>query len=410
VDDVPVPRAPARSEKKGVPVAVVATIIGGLVLVGGGAIAFLARGSAPLVAQPRLDAQGNEVLHLQCDNCADGTVASLDTAKAEFKSKEADLPLTKSLEVGDNKLTVRIDRPGSGRDEDVNLVVPVAFRIRADLSDIGAKPPTITVRVGAQPGTEVRVDGKPLSLDATGKGAYAVDVTSDTDGLTEDVRVLDRKIPYTVTMKGNKPESGTVSARIGVVPLRLDAPSLHAVTDKASFTLAGQTLAGGAVTVDDKAATTQPDGSFADSHDAPAVGATQTFELRAAAPGRAPRTAHVTVKRVASLDAEAKDAEKGALVTYDQIVPDIASKVGQRAVVAGEVLEARVTGHQTIALINDTRGCKRGPCLARVITGEDAALSRGQSLRAYGDVTRAVTASGKTVPEIAADFVVRGRH
>jgi hypothetical protein len=380
------------------------------VLVGGGAIALLARGSSPLVAQPRLDAQGNEVLHLACENCPDGTVASLDTGKAEFKAKEADLPLTKSLDVGDNKLTVKIDRPGSGRDEDVNLVVPVAFRIRADLGDIGAKPPVITVRVGAVPGTDISVDGKPLALDGSGKAAYAVDVSSDTEGATEDVRVIDRKIPYVVTLKGSKPESGTVNARIAVVPLRLDAPSVHAVIDKGSFTIAGQTVAGGAVTIDDKAAPTQPDGSFADTRDAPA-GSSLSLELRATAQGRAPRTVHVTVKRVTSLDAEAKDAEKTPLVTYDQIAPDIASKVGQRAVIAGEILESRVAGHQTIALVNDVRGCKSGPCLARVIASEDAKIARGDNVRAYGTVTRAVTTSaGKTVPELEADFVVRGRR
>ena len=202
VDDVPLPQAPSRAPKKGVPVTVVAGIVGALVLVGGAVIFLLAHGATPLVAQPRLDAQGNEVLHLQCEDCPDGTVATLDTANATFKAKEADLPLPKPLDVGDNKLVVKIDRPNAGRDEEVSLVVPLAFNIRADLADIAAKPSVITVRVAAAPGTDVSVDGKPLALDATGKGAYAVDVSADTEGATEDVRVIDRKIPYVVTMKG----------------------------------------------------------------------------------------------------------------------------------------------------------------------------------------------------------------
>ena len=332
-----------------------------------------------MAAKPWLDAQGNEVLHLECANCADGTTVSLEGAKATFKAMAADLPLAKPLNVGENDLTVTLDRPGSGRDESVKLAVPVAFRIRADLSDINAKTPVIAVRVSAAPGSDVTVDKKPLALDATGNGSYVIDVSADTEGPTEDVRLIDRKDrlldPSPRGCKGGKSDVGQVNARIAIVPLRLDAPSAHAVTDGSSVTIAGQTVAGGAVTIDGAPATMQPDGSFADKRDV--TTAPMAIEIRASAQGRAPRTAHVTVKKVASLEAEAKAAEQTPLLTYDQITPDIASKVGQPAVLAGEVIEARVTGHQTIALVNDSRGCKSGPCLARVVAAENAKLTRG---------------------------------
>ena len=413
VDDVAAARgARVGATKGGVPIAVVVALIAGLVLVGGTIIFVLKPAPKPMSAQPRLDPQGNEVLHLKCEDCADGTVVTLETSKATFKAKEAELPLTKPLEVGENNLRLKIDRPGSGRDEEVKLVVPLGFFIRPDLADIGAKPPVITVRVAAAPGTEVKVDGKQLALDASGKGSYAVDVSSDTEGPTEELRVIDRKIPYTVTMKGDKtPQAGVVSARIAVLPLRIDAPSAHAVIDTASFAIAGQTVAGGTVAIDGQPAPTQPDGSYADTRTATPAGGETSLEVRATVQGRAPRTVHVTVKRVASLDVEAKAAELTPLVTYDQIAPDVTSKVGAHAVIAGEVVESRVTGHQTIALVNDTRGCKSGPCLARVIGSEDAKLARGTTVSAYGIVTRAVTtASGKTVPELSADFVVRGKR
>ena len=409
VDDVSMPAAPVRQQKSGVPIAVVVAIVAGLVLVGGLLIFLLRPGAPPITGQPRLDAQGNQVLHLLCENCADGTVVQLDTAKATFKAKETDLPLVKPLEVGENDLVLKVDRPGTGRDEEVKLPVPLGFYVRADLADIAAKPPVITVRVAAAPGTAVTVDGKALTLDASGKGAYALDVTNDTDGATEDVRVIDKKIPYTVTLKGSAAQSGTVTARIAVVPLRVDEPSLHAVIDTSSFTIAGQTAAGATVTIDGKPASGQPDGSFADARTA-SDGDTP-IELRATAQGRAPRTVHLRVKKVPSLAAEAKLEDATPRATYELIVPEIAAKVGQPAVLAGEVIEARVTGHQTIALLNDTRGCKSGPCLARVVAAEDAKLTRGGSVRVYGTVTRAVTTStGKTVPEIAADFVVPGKR
>jgi hypothetical protein len=412
VDDVPEPSAPAVRSRSGVPLTLVAAIISGLVLVVGAAVLFLYRSAPPLVAKPQLDAQDNEVLHLQCESCADGTTVTLNGAKATFRANQTDLALAVPLKVGNNDVALTLDRPGAGRDEQVKLVVPLAFRIRADLSQIDAKPPTILVRVAAAPGSEVTVDKKPLTLDASGSGAYAIDVSADTDGPTEDVRLIDRHIDYTISSptKGAAPSSGQVTARVAIVPLRVDAPSAHAIVDGASFTIAGQTLAGGTVSVDGQPATVQPDGSFVATHAATTDPA--SIEIRASGPTHAPRTAHVTVKRTTSFDAEAKAAEQASppLLTYDQVAPDIASKVGQRAVIAGEVLEApRVAGHQAIVLVSDTRACKAGPCLARVIASEDVKLARGQSVRAYGTVTRAVTTStGKTVPELQADFVARG--
>ncbi len=409
VDDDPVPEPPRRRTKRGVPLGVVAAIVGGLVLVGGATIALLYRGTKPMTAQPQVDAQGKEELLLRCVDCKDGTVADLDGAKAVFAAGEARLALAKPLDVGENVLAVSIDRPGVGRDETVRLRVPVAFRVRADLADIGARPPVITVRVGATPGSDVTVDGRPLALDTTGRGAYALDVSADTEGPADDLRVIDRKIPYAVTSKGAPPETGVVAARVAVAPLHLDSPGSHAVIDGPTFMVAGRTQPGGSVTLNDQPTPTAADGSFAQVLEAKAPGDLDVA-IRASAPSRAPRVVHVVVKRVASLEAEARALDASPQLGYDALAADIASRVGQRIVVAGEVIEARASGHQVVALIDDRRGCARGPCLARVIASEDARLTHGATVRAYGRVTRAVAASdGKTVPEVEADFIVKGR-
>jgi hypothetical protein len=261
VDDVPMPAAPPVRSRSGVPLTLVAAVVSGLVLLVGGAVLFLYRSAPPLTAKPQLDAQDNEVLHLQCESCADGTTVTLDGAKATFRANQTDLALAVPLKVGNNDVALTLDRPGAGRDEQVKLVVPLAFRIRADLSQIDAKPPTILVRVAAAPGSDVTVDKKPLTLDSSGTGSYAIDVSADTDGPTEDVRLIDRRIDYTITApahaaaKGVAPSSGQVTARVAVVPLRVDAPGAHAIVDGASFTIAGQTLAGGTVSVDGQPAT-----------------------------------------------------------------------------------------------------------------------------------------------------------
>jgi hypothetical protein len=407
------PRAPVIVAKKGFPLAAVAGGIGALVLVAGLAVFFLWKGGTPLLVSPRLGPTGVEQLHLQCESCKDGTLASLDGAKATFTNKEADLDLKTPLKVGDNPFSIEIDRPSGGRDESIRAIVPVAYRVRADLADIASDPPVINVRVEALPGTDVRIDGKPIALDVRGAGTYAIDISSETDGPSDEGKVIEKTIPYEVTPKNGKAEKGTVAARVGVIPLRVDAPTAHAVTESPRFWVAGRTSKGGVVTFNGKPVQVAANGAFGDTIEAPAPGDT-AIVVRATAPQVATRTVHVAVKRVAHLDAEAKAFDTAhppaASLGYDAIVGNIAASAGQPIVVEGEVLESRVQNHQTVIIVNDRRGCAKGPCVARVVHGEDATLKAGDTVRAYGRVTRAVsTSDGKSVPEIEADFLLRGK-
>ena len=405
--DEPMPAAPVVVRKSGVPLGIVAGIVAVLVVVTGGIVALLWK-SAPLVAQPRLDAEGHDVLHLTCPSCPDDTAATLDGQHAAFKAHEADLLLAHELVVGENAFTVHIDRPNLGRDEAVSLTVPITYRIRADLADLSAAHPQITVRVQALPGTEVEVDGKPLALDASGAGAYAIDVSSEIEGPADDVKVIDRTIAYSVRTKAGAVEKATIHARVGVVPLRLDAPGMRAVVDTATFHIAGKTTKGATLTANGHAVPVLPDGSFAQPFDAPQAG-DLPVEIRASAPPHAPRLLHLVVRRVERLAEEAKAREKGAALGYDAIAADVPAAVGQLTIVAGEVAEARTTNDQTIAVVDDTRGCKRAPCLMRVVSGGEIPVKHGDSIRAYGRVTGAVTAAGGTVPEMEADFVLKTR-
>ena len=141
--------------------------------------------------------------------------------------------------------------------------------------------------------------------------------------------------------------------------------------------------------------------------DAPALG-DLPVELRASAPQLAPRTAHFSVKRVEHLETEAKAREALPAVGYDAVAANVAGSVGQAVIAEGDVVEARSANQQTVALIDDSRGCAKGPCIIRVVTGGETVMKRGDAVRAYGRITRAVTSGGRTVPEMEADFVVKG--
>ena len=90
---------------------------------------------------------------------------------------------------------------------------------------------------------------------------------------------------------------------------------------------------------------------------------------------------------------------------------NLTASTGKSIVVDGEVIEPRAAGHRTLLLVDDRRGCAKGPCLTRVVVGQELSIGRGERLRAYGRVARAfATPSGQTVPEVEADFVIRAKR
>ena len=406
--DLPAPPRLRVVAKKGFSLSTVALTAAGLLLAGGMTIAFLWKSAPPITALPRATREGGDVLHLVCDrtSCKDGTLVAFDGAKATFAAGEADLALTTPLHVGDNELALVVDRPGMGRDETVKLVVPVAYRLRADVSTMAGPRPNVTIRVEAQSGTDVRIDDKPVPLDASGAGAYAIDESAATEGPADESRLVSLDATYTIVPKGRPAEKGTVSARVVVAPLRVDAPGTRLVLEDDRVIVAGRAAKGATVSVDGAAAAVRPDGSFEATVPLLAIG-DRTIDIRGGTDSLMPRTVHVSVSRVASLTDAAKAFEQRGPIGYDATMSDLEGKTGQPIVVDGEVLDARSVGHRSVIVVDDKRGCSRGPCLARVLLGRDVSVDHGASLRAYGVVARGFTSSpGQTVPEVDAEFVI----
>jgi hypothetical protein len=403
---LPLPNAPQLPQKKGIPAVAVVGILFAIVAIAGGGVAFFAlRNGGTLSAVPQLDETGKESLKIGCTSCPDGTTVSLGASTASVTGGVAVLPLPAPLSIGDNDLTVKIERPAGGRHEDVKVHVPVAYRVRADLSTLSAKPPAITVRIESTPGSTVSVEDKPVALDATGRGSYAIDLSKETEG-TGETKTFERKIPFAITPKGGKPETGQLTARTAIVPLALDAPGRELITDKGTAAVAGQTRPGSTVTIDGQSVAVDALGKFGVRVELSAVG-DKALEIVASSPPNAPRIVKVKVTRVASLADAAKGEDAQNPVGYDAFGADPASKVGTKVLVEGEVVDARVTAGHTVLLIEDRKHCAKGAsCLVRIVHGDEDKAARGDTMRAYGHVLGSVTASGKTVPEIEASLVL----
>jgi hypothetical protein len=404
----PLPEARVLAPKRGVPVVAVIAILIVVTLVLGGAGAFVAlRGRGPLTAQPQLDEAGHESLKLGCPTCPDGTTVVLGASRAAVQGGATVLALPAPLAIGDNELTLHVDRPGAGRDEDVKIHVPVAYRVRADLTTLSARPPAITVRVEATPGSQATVDGKPLALDANGRAAYAIDLTKDTEGPSDETRTFDRKIPFSITPKGGAAESGSLTARTAIVPVHIDAPGLVLYTDKPNVPIAGQTRVGSTIAIDGASAAVDAQGRFGVRAELTIPSGEKTLEIVASSPPLAPRFVHAKIVRVASLEDAAKDLAAEGPIAYDAFGADPASKAGEKAVVEGEIVDARAAQGHTVLLVEEKKACPKGSsCLVRVRHGEEDRVARGDTIRAFGRVTGAVSAGGKTVPDVDASLVL----
>jgi hypothetical protein len=411
--ELPAPPPPKIvRESGGVPLVAVALAAGGLLLLGGTAIAILWHGSAAITAQARTSHDGADLLHLACDptSCKDGTVATLDGATAIFAGGGTDLHLAQPLHIGDNPLSLHIDRPGIGRDELVTLNVPVAYRVRADVAGMSDPHPSIVIHVEAARGSDVHVADTPVTLDANGEGSYAIDESVASEGPADESRVVALDVPYTIAAAGHPPETGSVSARVSIAPLRVDAPGPRATVDADHVLLAGRAAKGATVTVGGAAVTVGTDGAFETTVPLSALG-DSSLEVRSWTSALTPRVVEVALKRVASLALEAKAFERQATLGYDAALANLATVTGQPILVDGEVIEPRISGHRTLLLVDDHRGCAKGPCLARVVIGQDLPVARGDRLRAYGRVARAFSApGGQAIPEVEADFVLRAKR
>jgi hypothetical protein len=373
----------------------------------------------PLTARARAEAAtGREGVELVCKSCPDGTKLTIGGATAVTSAGVALVPLPTALSLGENRFKVAIDRPGNGRDEMVNVSVPVAYRVRSDLATLQAERPAFQILAEVAGGTSVTIDGRKMAITA-GRGVENVDVTDVCTGLAGEVKTLSRQIPYVVTPDSGPPEQGVINVSVGIVWLRLEAPvaisslAPHVITEGPSFVLAGSTMKGAEVLAAGRPISVHPDGTFAQVMNVSSVGATQ-IEVRAKMPGMAPRLTQIKVRRVESLEKAAREmASTDPPIPFAQLVADIPAAVGKAVAFTGEVSETKKQGYDTVMLleVSAASGCPAGggsSCTVRLVQGADNPAKRGDSLRVYGHVAHAFSVAGRAdVPEIEVDFTLK---
>jgi hypothetical protein len=381
-----------------------------LALLGIGAMLYASSRSAlSIEARATLDERGHEQLELSCPSCADGTRVRLASASAVFNRQKATLRLERPLSVGVQRFGLSVLEPGSAKARDVSLELAIQYRVRGDISAITESVPRLRVLVDAVPGSSVRVANDALALDARGHGVYDIDVSAELTGPESVVKVLDRRVAYSVKPPDSDTLQGEVSFRLGIVPLLVEAPGASITTEASKFVLAGRTQKGATVSVGERPLSVDAEGRFAQEMNVSKVGET-TIVLRSSAANSAPRLVPIRVRRVASLAEEAIRFRAQATTSYAAIATDIERKQGWKVALDGKVLEAKKQAHSTLLVLDTSSGCPKRPCLSRIVHGAPSLWDVGQAVGVFGTVKGAIDGpGGARVPEIAADFLLKAR-
>jgi hypothetical protein len=402
------PVSPRRPVPPRISVGAALAIVGAAMLLVLAVVAFfMLRGHGSVTARAVLDGKGKEALDLSCSECPDGTKVWIDTAPVAFRGGKAALTLGTPLKVGENPMVLVLERPGRSREE-IALSLPIEYRVRGSTEELAQEIPKLSVLASALSGTKLEVDGKPVTPGAETPARFDYDVSAEVTGPEATVKSLERVVPYTATSAAGAKQAGQVEIRIGVTPLIVDAPGATITVADKELVIAGRTAPGAQLKIGTQAVGLDPEGRFV-SKQALALGE-NVFTVRSTLGEHAPRLIRVVARRSESLDRDAALARSMAQASYQDVLKAPDSSSGLSVWLEGSLFDARRDGYSSVLLIDVKGGCKKGPCLAKVVYGVETSFEKNRSLKAFGKLVRFVDGprSGERIPELRADLVVAG--
>ncbi len=402
------PSSPRRASPARISLGATLAIVGAAMLLVMAVVAFfMLRGHGSVTARAVLDAQGKEVLELSCSECPDGTRVWIDTAPVTFRAGKATLTLQAQLKVGENPIVLVLERPGRSREE-IALALPIEYRVRGSTEGLAQETPQVSVLANVLAGTQLEIDGKPVTPDASGASRLDYDVSGDVTGPESTVKTLERVVPYKATAAGGSPQAGQVEVRIGITPLIVDAPGASITVGDKELVIAGRTAPGAVLKIGGRPVTLDAEGRFVGKV-ALAVG-DNTFIVRSTLQDHAPRLVKVAARRSDNLDRDAALARSMAQVSFQEVLSSPDASAGRTVWLEGSLFDARHDGYSSVLLLDVKEGCKKSPCLAKLIYGVETSYDKGRALKAFGRVIRFVDGprTGERIPELRADLVVPG--
>lgn len=400
-DDEEVVATPAKSSPiRGILIGLFAlTLLAGL-----GALGWYFLSKGPELSASIAEVDGAEVLRIGAPSASEGSKIRFDGTEVALVNGVAEIPLEgRHLNLGENPLSLELVS-ASGDAESAEVILDIAYRVRADVSGLSATPPRIAVVVDAAPGSTVTLAEAPLTLDTNGHGEYEVPLALDAD-----TPEFSAEIAYVVNPPNAEASTGSVRLRIPRATLDVDRPGARTVTDQDAVSVAGVAANGATLTLDGNAISVE-EGRFEASIDSSATGE-QEHVLEARQEGTIPRRRVFQVQRVNNLAEVAASYEIDESLTYARIAEDPNAHRGGRVAFVGQVYNVNVQGGET-TLQMVVQGCARGEqCPLWVVYPSAANIELRSWVKVYGELAgeqqyRAVSGEVQTDPRVNASFVI----
>jgi hypothetical protein len=396
-DPVELPASAGRGKLR-----LIATIAGSVLLVAGAL--WLLRGKAPVVEARVIPGSSGDALEI---SLPPGTTAS----KVGFADKlvpvaegHARFDLAEgTLHLGHNDLSVRVI-DAAGEATETLLALEVDYRARFDLSGLAGDKPAAALVIETLPGSSVLVEGKPMSLDAKGRGTHVIAVAeSGADAQPLSVR-------YHVEPAGRPAVDAELKALLPAAVVTLESPLDGLMTDADHVIVRGSAAAATSVSVNGQEAPVEG-GHFRVRMSLTAAGE-HPIDVVARAAGRAPRALSIRIERVASLAEAAASFETDPSVNYTTLRTDAQALTGKQAAFEGRVYHVQEhAGHTVLQLL--VAECPRGErCPLWVELGELTEVAKDSQVRVLGTILGQQQFMSKqgavqTVPSLRAAFVLK---
>lgn len=394
-----------------------------LALVAAGAIAVIAAGlviylllfsRAPALSPqvfPSPDGSSVTVI-LGFAEAPPGTTVQLagQTAPVTQGSARVAIPMS-SLKLGTNDVIVSYIEPG---ESPTQMTFPIVLRhaIKDDLTGLAAEKPFVDVHFQVAPGVGLAVEGKPAQLGA-GTFTHRIDLNAMTAPAKGETDYIMHKVSFQLTNPSGVAEQGEHLVAIPVTKLQIDRPADNATVASEEITCSGTAESGSQVQVNGKTAGITALG-FNTRVALPTTGENR-ITVTARAPGKAPRTEVVRVRRVESLDGVIAEWSKDLddQLDYPTLGRDPNALMDKKIRLTGRVVNISTERGVTAFILYVGKGC---PAQAQcgvyvVLRGEtDAGLQSWVNVLGTVKGSRTVDlADGRKMemPALEAAFVVK---
>ncbi|MDB4988757.1 MAG: polymerase subunit gamma and tau, partial [Myxococcaceae bacterium] len=396
---------PARAA--GSPVrALLAALAGALVVLALGLTIwhFFGGASGPDLNVSIVQGEEGEALEVHVPKAAPNARVRFLGSEQELRSGEAKFPLAaNALELGDNEIVIGVVNGAAVESTTVRL--HVAYRARVELAGLARDPATLEVVIEALPGSKVTLDGKPLVLDAKGRGVRSYPVAAQSGAR------LAFAAKYKVEPAGATASEGALALNLPVSTLQIDRPGPSVTTDQPSVEVAGAVEAAAAVTIDG-APVKVHEGRFLSRVKLPKAEQQYTIHVVARVAGKVPRALELSVTRVTDLTVAAASFKPDPALTYARIAQNPVIYRGQSVAFDGRVYNVEVKGGASHLqmLVRDCPGSQRCPLWVELPQATDATVDAW--VRVLGTVAgeqqfRSERGQVHTVPSVKAEYVLK---